>query len=264
VCIYMCPWPRIQGAMTDRHTLLVSYRTERGEPRGPKRKTESWDDRGDCIDCKACVAVCPTGIDIRDGSQLECIQCALCIDACNEIMDKVGRPRDLIAYDTIARQDATAKGVHEPFKLVRSRTTLYAALIVLVSVIMLAAFAVRTTVDVSVQRDRAALFTKLSDGGVRNGYTLKILNKEHEPRTFTLNVKGLPGATIHVLGMAKGSAPKIVVPTDDLRELRVFVAVAGDAMPKLTPPSTSFQFVVVDRATSKTIERSTTFQSPTK
>ncbi|MGI9477787.1 MAG: cytochrome c oxidase accessory protein CcoG [Hyphomicrobiaceae bacterium] len=264
VCIYMCPWPRIQGAMTDRHTLLVSYRPERGEPRGPKRKSENWDARGDCIDCKACVAVCPTGIDIRDGSQLECIQCALCIDACNEIMDKVGRPHDLIAYDTVARQDATAQGVYEPFKLVRSRTALYAGLIVLVSIIMLVAFAARTTVDVSVQRDRAALFTKLSDGGVRNGYTLKILNKEHEPRTFTLDVKGLPGATIHVLGLTKGAVPKIVVPTDNLRELRVFVAVAGEAMPKLTPPSTPFRFVVVDSATSKMIERSTAFKSPSK
>ena len=264
VCIYMCPWPRIQGAMTDRHTLLVSYRPERGEPRGPKRKSESWDARGDCIDCKACVAVCPTGIDIRDGSQLECIQCALCVDACDEIMDKVGRPRGLIAYDTIARQDATAKGVHEPFKLVRTRTVLYAGLIVLVSVIMLAAFAMRTTVEVSVLRDRAALFTKLSDGGVRNGYTLKILNKEHEPRTFMLSVKGLPSATIRVLGFAKDASPKIVVPTDNLRELRVFVAVPGKAMPKLTAPSSSFRFVIVDAATDKVIERQTTFQSPGK
>ena len=104
VCIYMCPWPRIQGAMTDRHTLLIGYRPERGEPRGSHKKGETWLDRGDCVDCQACVAVCPTGIDIRDGSQLECIQCALCIDACNDIMQKVGRPTNLIAYDTVAKQ----------------------------------------------------------------------------------------------------------------------------------------------------------------
>ncbi len=263
VCIYMCPWPRIQGAMTDRHTLLVSYRPERGEPRGPKRKSESWDARGDCIDCKACVAVCPTGIDIRDGSQLECIQCALCVDACNEIMDKVGRPRGLIDYDTVARQDATAQGLHEPFKLLRMRTVLYAGLIVLVSAIMVLAFAMRTTVEVSVLRDRAALFTKLSDGGVRNGYTLKILNKEHEPRTFTLAVKGLPSATVHVLGLVKTAQPRIVVPTDNLRELRVFVAVPGHAMAQLTPPSTSFRFEIVGVTTGKRIERTTTFKSPT-
>ena len=114
VCIYMCPWPRIQGAMVDHETLLVSYRAWRGEPRGPHKKGQPWEGRGDCIDCRACVAVCPTGIDIRDGSQLECIQCALCIDACNEIMSKVGRPRGLIAYDTIANQEAAAKGASAP------------------------------------------------------------------------------------------------------------------------------------------------------
>ncbi len=92
VCNYMCPWPRIQAAMFDAESLLVTYRDYRGEPRGPHKKGQSWEGRGDCVDCKACVAVCPTGIDIRDGSQLECIQCALCIDACNDIMAKVGPP----------------------------------------------------------------------------------------------------------------------------------------------------------------------------
>ncbi len=110
VCIYMCPWPRIQGAMVDHETLLVSYKPYRGEPRGPHKKGQPWEGRGDCVDCKACVAVCPTGIDIRDGSQLECIQCALCIDACDDIMGKVGRPRGLIAYDTIAKQEAASEG----------------------------------------------------------------------------------------------------------------------------------------------------------
>lgn len=262
VCIYMCPWPRIQGAMIDRHTLLVSYRPERGEPRGPKRKSQSWDDRGDCIDCKACIAVCPTGIDIRDGSQLECIQCALCIDACNEIMAKIDRPANLIAYDTIARQDASALGGHEPFKLLRTRTMLYAGLIVLVTAIMAIAFSNRSMSDVSVQRDRAALFTRLSDGGVRNGYTVKILNKAHEPRTFILGIKGLPNAKVTVLGLATADQPEIVVPTDDLRELRVFVSVAGDAVAQLTPPTTPFSFVIADRGNGTTMERATVLHSP--
>ncbi len=129
VCIYMCPWPRIQGAMVDHDTLLVSYKPHRGEPRGAHKKGQPWEGRGDCIDCRACVAVCPTGIDIRDGSQLECIQCALCIDACNEIMDRVDRPRGLIAYDTIASQEAAAKGTSAPWRLIRPRTLLYRGLI---------------------------------------------------------------------------------------------------------------------------------------
>ena len=110
VCIYMCPWPRIQGGMIDRDSLLVSYRAWRGEPRGAHKAGQSWEGRGDCIDCRQCVAVCPTGIDIRHGSQLECIQCALCIDACNEIMDKVGRPRGLVAYDTVRNLEHTGSG----------------------------------------------------------------------------------------------------------------------------------------------------------
>ena len=129
VCIYMCPWPRIQGAMTDHDTLLVSYRTARGEPRGPHKKGQTWEGRGDCIDCKACVSVCPTGIDIRDGSQLECIQCALCIDACNGIMDKIGRPRGLIAYDTIVGQEARAVSSRRGLRIIRPRTLLYTGLI---------------------------------------------------------------------------------------------------------------------------------------
>ena len=127
VCIYMCPWPRIQGGMIDHDFALISYRAWRGEPRGPHKVGQSWEGRGDCIDCRQCVAVCPTGIDIRNGSQLECIQCALCIDACNEIMDKVGRPRGLVAYDTI-RNLETPDSEILPVPWLRPRVLLYATL----------------------------------------------------------------------------------------------------------------------------------------
>src|SRR5262245_55190887 len=200
VCIYMCPWPRIQGAMVDHETLLVGYRAWRGEPRGPHKKGQSWEGRGDCVDCAACVAVCPTGIDIRDGSQLECIQCALCIDACNEIMGKVGRPRGLIAYDTIARQDAAAKGSKVPLRIVRPRTLLYAGLISLVGLIMLMAVLNRSTLQINALADRNPPYVLLSDGGIRNGYTVKILNKLHEPREFMLEVRGLPKARLMIVG----------------------------------------------------------------
>ena len=129
--------------MTDSHTLLVSYKPERGEPRGPfaqrqRRKRPTGRARGDCIDCKACVVVCPTGIDIRDGSQLECIQCGLCIDACNEIMDKVGRPRGLVAYDTVAKQAAKAAGAARADPAVSStHDTLPRLMLAIVGAIML-------------------------------------------------------------------------------------------------------------------------------
>ena len=143
--------------------------------------------RGDCIDCKACVVVCPAGIDIRDGSQLECIQCALCIDACNEIMSKIGRPRGLIAYDTVAKQEAKAAGRHETLRLVRPRTILYAALMSVVGLVMLVGWLNRTVLEVNVLAERNPPFVLLTDGGVRNAYSVKILNKLHEPRTFEID-----------------------------------------------------------------------------
>ncbi|MGE0767469.1 MAG: cytochrome c oxidase accessory protein CcoG [Hyphomicrobiaceae bacterium] len=263
VCIYMCPWPRIQGAMTDRYTLLVSYKPERGEPRGAMRKGKDgvvdWSTRGDCIACKACVAVCPTGIDIRDGSQLECIQCALCIDACNEIMDKIGRPRDLIAYDTVAKREATAKGEHEPHRFVRARTVLYAAVLALVASVMLVVWLNRATLEINVQRDRNPPFVRLSDGGIRNGYTVKILNKLHQPHTYRLRADGLVGATMRIVGFEDGAEPQITVPTDALRELRVFITVPPDALARLKSGSTDLSIVVRDIESRAETQRTTSF-----
>jgi cytochrome c oxidase accessory protein FixG len=260
VCIYMCPWPRIQGAMIDHETLLVGYRADRGEPRGSHKKGQSWDDRGDCIDCRACVAVCPTGIDIRDGSQLECIQCALCIDACNDIMSKIGRPRNLISYDTIARQEATAKGETAPLKLIRPRTLLYSGLICLVSAIMLAAWLARTTLEINVLQDRNPPFVRLSGGGVRNGYTIKILNKLHQPRDFTLAIEGLPGASLAIVGLEPGAV--IRVRTDDMRELKAFISVPPADILRSGSGTTTFSLVVKDVVSGTATARSTTFHTP--
>jgi cytochrome c oxidase accessory protein FixG len=258
VCIYMCPWPRIQGAMVDRYTLLISYHTERGEPRGAHKKGQSWEGRGDCIDCTACVAVCPMGIDIRDGSQLECIQCALCIDACDDIMDKVGRPRGLIAYDTISRRESAGRE-HEPFQPIRARTMLYAGLFSLVGLVMLVTWWNRTVLEINVLHDRNPPFVRLSDGGVRNGYTVKILNKLHEPRSFHLSVRGLDGASLSVVG-ASGDGSAIRVGTDDLRELRVLVTLPASAVSRLGQASAPLALVVQDAQSANEVLRSTNFQ----
>jgi cytochrome c oxidase accessory protein FixG len=257
VCIYMCPWPRIQGAMVDHETLLITYRATRGEPRGPHKKGQSWENRGDCIDCKACVAVCPMGIDIRDGSQLECIQCALCIDACNDIMGKIGRPRNLIAYDSIASQEAAAKGQTSGVQVLRARTVLYAGLLGLVGTIMLVAVYLRTTLEVNVLHDRSPAFVLLSDGAIRNAYTVKILNKRHEPREYRLDVIGLANAALSVAGGV--DAQKIRVATDALRELRVFVTVSKDVAAALTA-HTPLTIAVTDLASGTTSTRATHFQ----
>jgi len=262
VCIYMCPWPRIQGAMTDRHTLLIGYRPERGEPRGPHKKGEPWTGRGDCVDCNACVAVCPTGIDIRDGSQLECIQCALCIDACNEIMTRVGRPPNLIAYDTVAKQEAASAGYHEPFRPVRARTLLYAGLLVFVSIVMLEAWLNRALVELNVLHDRNPPYVTLTDGGVRNAYTVKLLNKHQEPRSFTLETEGLPGAQIEVAGGEAGEVRHLRVPADDVREVRVLVRLPADNVAKLNAHSAPVAIVLGDAKSGTKIRRVSQFLMP--
>ena len=262
VCIYMCPWPRIQGAMFDQDSLLVTYRDFRGEPRGPKRKTQGWEGRGDCIDCKACVAVCPMGIDIRDGPQLECIQCALCIDACNEIMDKVERPRGLIAYDTFRSLEAEAKGGRVRLNLLRPRTLLYCGLIALVSGVMLWALLSRTVLELNVLHDRNPLFVVLSDGGVRNGYDVKILNKLYETRGFTLAVDGLEGARLSIVGLEGQETPRIDVASDTLRELRVYVTLDRAALARSTANPAPFHLVVRDLGDGNQSRRAAEFRRP--
>lgn len=220
VCTYMCPWPRIQAAMIDEEALNVTYRYDRGEPRGPHKKSATWDGRGDCIDCRQCVAVCPVGIDIRDGLQLECIGCALCIDACNEIMDKVDRPRNLIAYDTDENVVRRSKGEKARYRLIRPRTIIYAVLFAGVGFIMLGALIGRTTLDLNVQRDRQPNFVVMSDGSIQNGYTIKVLNKATQTRALTLTAEGLPSPVIKVAGQTDLT---LNVPADESVDFRVTI-----------------------------------------
>lgn len=260
VCIYMCPWPRIQAAMFDADSLLISYRTYRGEPRAPHRKGQSWDNRGDCIDCKACVAVCPMGIDIRDGNQLECIQCALCIDACDDIMAKIDRPRGLIGYETFRNFEAQSHHERAPLRIVRPRTILYSALIALVMGIMTWAWLARAVVGVTLIQDRNPLFVSLSDGGVRNGFTLKILNKNHDVHAFRVAIEGLPQASLSIVGFEHADAP-VDVATDTVRAVKLYVTVPRTAKDALTGGATPFNFVVEDLSDGNRTYRATTFRS---
>jgi cytochrome c oxidase accessory protein FixG len=259
VCTYMCPWPRIQAAMVDEDTLTVSYRAYRGEPRAPHKIGAGWQGRGDCIDCNQCVVVCPMGIDIRDGEQLECIACALCIDACDEVMDKVDRPRGLIGYDTAANMVLRAQGERPPFRIVRARTVVYAVILGIVTAIMLYALLTRETVAVSALSDRNPLFVTLSDGGIRNGYTVKVLNKVWRARAFVLAVEGLAGVTVDVVGAEGEGEPVLPVPADKLRSFRVLVSVPGEAVTAATMP---VRFVVTDPESGDTAAVDSRFRGP--
>ena len=239
VCTYMCPWPRIQGAMLDGHSLQVTYRKDRGEPRGAHKKGQSWEGRGDCVDCNQCVVVCPMGIDIRDGAQIECINCGLCIDACDEIMPRVGRPLSLIAYDTDEAVAARAAGQKPTYPLVRPRTIYYGTALTVVTALMLWGFAVRSPVVFEVLRDRNPTFVTLDDGSVRNGYTLKIDNRSFQPRTFEVSVSGLAAETMQTPGAAPTPGPLTVsVDPNQVRAVRVLVKAPPKAIVAQNQPVT--------------------------
>ena len=261
VCIYMCPWPRIQGALIDQDTLAVTYERWRGEPRMPFRKGQDWSKRGDCIDCRQCVVVCPMGIDIRDGFQLECIGCALCVDACNNVMERIGRPRNLITYDSERNLELREQGLPPKYNLVRPRTILYASVLLLVGAVMLAALLLRSDAEVSVLHDRNPLFVSLSDGSLRNGYTVKILNKEREPRRFEVRVEGLEKAVLTMIGTRKisGSTLTVEAPPDGVSEHRIFVTVPRDLVKE---PKTDIRFVITDLETGETRRAESVFRGP--
>ncbi|WP_374658970.1 cytochrome c oxidase accessory protein CcoG [Phenylobacterium sp.] len=242
VCIYMCPWPRIQGAMLDNNSLQVTYRYDRGEPRGAHKKAQTWEGRGDCVDCHQCVTACPMGIDIRNGPQLECINCGLCIDACDEIMLKVDRPKGLIAYDTDAAVEARAAKQPAVYRLVRSRTVFYAIAFVMVSALMVWGLATRPALDLHVLRDRNPVFVRLHDGAVRNGYTLKIANRTFYPQTYQVRFEGPSGARLKTPGLTPvGDTVAVDVPANEVRSVRIFATLPPNAV---SAPNLPAAFVV--------------------
>jgi len=225
VCTYMCPWPRIMGAMMDEESLVVTYRANRGEPRGFSKAAEASTTFGDCVDCGACVAVCPMGIDIRNGQQLECITCALCIDACSEVMDHLDRPRGLIGYASLAGETRAEAGAPRRIRPIRPRTLAYFALWSSVGLIMLYALLTRPEIEINVLHDRNPVFVKMADGSVRNSYAVKILNKTHSSRSFHIRVEGIPAPAISVVGAIDTvtSDPILTVDPDVVRNFRVLV-----------------------------------------
>jgi cytochrome c oxidase accessory protein FixG len=230
VCTYMCPWPRIQGAMLDKDSLQVTYRRDRGETRGAHKKGASWEGRGDCIDCNQCVVACPMGIDIRNGSQMECINCGLCIDACDEIMLKVGRPTGLIAYDTDAAVATREAGKAPVYRLIRPRTIYYAAALGVASVLMGWGLTHHSVMELHVVRDRNPLFVRLHDGRVRNGFTLQIANRTLRPQTFSVSFSGVPGAVLKTPGQPSSARElRTTVDADGEGSLRAFVAAPAGA-----------------------------------
>jgi cytochrome c oxidase accessory protein FixG len=312
ICVYMCPWPRIQGAMLDEDSLTVTYNDWRGEPRTNKSKKQKKQgiQVGDCVDCDACVAVCPTGIDIREGQQLECITCALCIDACDNVMDKLGKERGLISYATLrdysenlelanaqnkddttkilathnashnimmdnksiipskVRDSKTGK-LFDKFKhtswkhFIRPRTIIYFSIWGAVGIGMLAVLITRSPLDINVLHDRNPLYVMLSDGSVRNGYDVKILNMVPQYQTVKLTMEGLDGATMALVNQSGQSHQSLTIELepDKVRPVRLYIT----ADPKtLENSSTNFILTVTYESNEETASSKAFFETPKK
>ncbi|MFD0917007.1 cytochrome c oxidase accessory protein CcoG [Pseudahrensia aquimaris] len=299
VCTYMCPWPRIQAAMLDENSLTVTYNAWRGEGRakGAMRLRKEGKPVGDCVDCNACVAVCPQGIDIRDGQQMECITCALCIDACDNVMEKLGLEKGLIAYSTLDTYmgnmrlagvsgdvgEVTSNRVYnqvKPFNVrtkagelvdqvkhttwrsvMTLRTYIYLAIYALIGAALLTVLAMRETLDVNVLHDRNPLFVQLSDGSIRNGYEVKILNMRGETRQFWVQTEGLEGATMKTAGSQNKATESLLIEVnaDKLRATRIFVIVPRE---NLSAEKTPFRFKVTALRGAETTSTGANFEAP--
>jgi cytochrome c oxidase accessory protein FixG len=195
VCKYMCPYARFQSAMFDRDTLIVSYDTERGDPRGARSKKADPKalGLGDCVDCSLCVQVCPTGIDIRKGLQYECIGCGACADVCDGVMEKVGYPKGLIKFTTQNAQINHWTPQQTWRRVMRPRVLIYTGILLVVIVALLSSLALRKPFKVDVVRDRAALARIVSGGQIENVYRLQVMNAAEKPLHFKIEAEGLPG-----------------------------------------------------------------------
>ena len=229
ICIYACPWPRIQAAMMDEDTITIGYRSWRGEPRGK----QSVETSGDCIDCMACVNVCPMGIDIRDGQQLACITCGLCIDACNGIMDKIGRPHGLVGY--LALTDEPLEKAGKPDKpiwkhILRPRTIVYSLLWLGIGIGLVVALFVRANLDASITPVRNPPYVILSNGDIRNTFDMRLRNKHGDDRWFTVSATAGGDVTLALEGTDE---LRVLVKASDTLVQRLYVtAKAGTVAAK--------------------------------
>src|ERR1035437_4129458 len=187
VCLWLCPYARIQAVMADSQTILPAYDVQRGEPRGKLRHAgKVVEQQGDCIDCYQCVQVCPTGVDIREGQQLGCITCGLCLDACDSVMDKIGRPRGLIRYASL--DELEGKRVHKLYQ--HPRTWVYVSIILLALGGIIYGLNNLGSLTLSVAPERQPLFVRMSDGSIQNKYTFKVLNKTDKDLNVKISAEG--------------------------------------------------------------------------
>lgn len=251
MCIYMCPWPRLQGPMLDQDSVVVSYDGGRGEDRGHARMGQSFHGRGHCVDCRLCVQVCPMGIDIRDGLQMECIGCGLCADACDTVMPRFGLPRKLVGWRPLG-PGGTATPQRRWYR--RPRLILYGFLVAVTLAGMAVAGDQRKMLDLTVLHDRSPVSVPLSDGTIRNDYTVKVINRARSVRNLRLTINGLAGARIE--GVTPAADGTLVADADTVSVFRVSVRhLAPPAAGEVVP----VEFRLTDRESGLIATRATTF-----
>jgi len=243
VCKYMCPYARFQSVMFDRDTLVITYDRNRGEPRGSRSKSANARAQGlgDCVDCNICVQVCPTGIDIREGLQYECIGCAACIDGCDQVMDKMGYPRGLIRYTTenALAQGLDARGIRR--RVFRPRTLVYGVILLALIAAAAGSLASKNPLKVDILRDRGALAREAAPGLIENVYRVQLMNTDEKPRQFSIAATGLPG--IVIAGVEQPVA--VDAASTKLVTLRLQVPIEAQAAREaLQPGSHAIEFVV--------------------
>ena len=253
-CFWLCPYARIQAVMLDRTSVVPTYDEARGEPRGRMKKGETEDSRstGDCVDCNQCVAVCPTGVDIRQGQQEGCIMCGLCIDACDAVMDKVGRPRGLVRYASLDE----IEGKPVPALIARPRVWVYGAILLVALAGIFYGLSSLSAIDLKVLHERAPLFVQLSDGSIQNKYTLKLLNKANDNLTVHISVESAVPITV------TGAEEPILAKHGEVTPGIVFVKIQRKDLAEQSVPVTFVATAKLPNGTEVKASRESAFFGP--
>ena len=252
VCFWLCPYARIQGVLYDHNSVLPTYDYRRGEPRGKRDQNSESDSSGDCVDCDQCLVVCPTGIDIRDGQQIGCITCGLCIDACDTVMEKINRPSGLIRYASLneMRNKITTGPMQRPTVLV--------SLAMIITCVAFTIYGVSTITSVAfnVEPERQPLYVKMSDNQIQNSFMVRIFNKSDQPRNYQLQHKGIEQATLHAHNQIITTQP------GSMASVKIFVKAPQHAVDQAQKP---LEFTITNIADpNDKFHYSTLFSGPAK
>ena len=247
VCKYMCPYARFQSVMVDSDTYVVTYDHKRGEPRGARSRKVDYKAAGlgECVDCSICVQVCPTGIDIRKGLQYMCIGCAACIDACDQVMEKVNYPKGLIRYTSERGILEGLSALQVRQRLLRPRVLIYTTLMVLIIALFIGSLATRITLRVDVIRDRGSLGREVPGGLIENVYRLQIMNASEKPLRLNITAEGLPGLSMGVGSGGRQIAQNIEIPAASNQLLPVVLQAPYDGV---EPGSHRITFVTTSQS----------------